>query len=359
MRVRWTDHLVRLVGRAEAAGARLAAAPADARADLARVARRESARLNARLDASPLTDETADRVDSREERGLPLVDAAFAPTAQVSRGWAGALGLDDLATQEVAAIEYANLLACADVEPEVAPAVFEEPLAVLARLHDEVLRGLVDPDVVGRPRRTDQGVADGAQGALLYRGADPDAIPGLLIELATWLTETSASLPALVVAGGVQERLLQWQPFEAGNGRLARVASRVVLRARGLDPDAVAVPERAFLADRRGYFAEIAATIRRRGDLTLWLERYGEALAAALEAAADDLVLRPVPAPDPRVNLEPGETITLPEYAERAGVTRASAALDLERLVAAGVLELQPQSRGLSYRRAGVSEGTV
>lgn len=370
MRIDWTDHLVALVGRTETAAARIAGAAPKRRAERARVARRERARLSARLDACPLEDATADEVDAREAAGLPAVEVLpeRPDGGQTGTGsWARALRLEGMATQEVAAVEYAGLLACADIEAEVAAWFFERPLEGLARLHAEIGRGLVDSGVAGRPRMTDQAVHDGAQGKVIYHAPKPVRVPDLLAELEAWLTRSSSGLPAAVVAGVLQERLLEWQAFETANGRLARAASTTVLRARGLDPNAVAVPERFLAADPAGYFAEVAATQRRRGDLAMWLERYLEALAVELEAAAADLA--PLPAPDlpPRAaqalsTLSEATVITVREYAERAGVTLATAAADLRLLAAAGEVRLEPRTHGLRYRRVtdrevGVTQG--
>lgn len=358
MRIDWTDHLVDLVGQAGAAAARLAMVPAARREAAVPAARAESARLSARLDASPLTDETAADVLAREAAGLPAagvvgVDAGAAPGAG---SWARALRLEGMETQQVAAVEYANLLACFDVEAQVAETFLERPLEGLARLHGELCRGLVDAEVLGRPRRTVQAVHDGAQGSVLYRAADPAEVAGALADLAEQITRRSAGLPALALAGAVHERVLDLQPFEAGNGRVARSASRVVLRARGLDADGLAVTERGLAADPLGYHAEVAAT-RRRRDLSLWLERYGEALVGALDAAADAFGPRPQPTLPERARavtdpLAPGDPLTVRQYAELAGTTVATARADLRLLAHAGVVALEPASRGLRYRRA-------
>lgn len=356
MRIDWTEHLVALVGQSEAAAARLALVPAARRAAAVPAARAESARLSARLDASPLTAETAAEVHARQAAGLAPVEDLAAPRETVTTGgWAQVLRLDGMETQQVAAVEYANLLACFDAETQVAETFLERPLEGLARLHAELCRGLVDPDVLGRPRRTVQAVHDGSQGSVLYRAAPPAAVAGLLDELAQQITRRSSGLPSLALAGAVHERLLDLQPFEAGNGRLARSASRVVLRARGLDPDGLAVAERGLAADPTGYHAEVAAT-RRRGDLSLWLERYGEALVTALDDAAEALAPRPRPTLPARARavadpLAPGDALTLREYAERAGTTVATARGDLALLARAGLLVLVPRSRGLRYRR--------
>jgi len=368
VRIAWTDHLVALVGRTEAAAARLAAAPAAARAALAADARRAAARLSVRMDASPLEEATADAVDARLAAGLPPVAAAPAQVpatgpaaagavgavgADPSGGWGRALRLEGMATQDVAAVEYADLLTALAHEDEAAALLEDRPLEALALLHRHVVHGLVAEDVAARPRRTDQAVHDGAEGRVLYRAADPAAVPALLDGLARWLTGRAGLLPGAVVAGVVHERVLEWQPYEAGNGRVARAASRAVLRARGLDPDGVAVPERVWATDLAGYHREVAATTR-RGDLSGWLERALEGTAAALEEAADAAAGQAPPAPPPHAaaalaGLAP--TFTLREYADLAGTTLAAAAADLAALARAGLATPEPGSSGLRHRR--------
>jgi len=355
VRVAYTDHLVDLVARAEAASARLAGADVARRRVAAASARRVSALLSLRLDGSPIEEATADAVDAGT---MPSIRAG--PQAADERGgWARVLRLDAMATQDVAAVEYANLLAAYDAEPALAEGFFDDPLRSLADLHALITRDLVPPEVVGRPRQTDQAVHDGAQGRMIYRAPDPDMLPGLLDDLAAWLGTRSVSLPSLVVAGVVHERILEWHPFEAANGRLARAASRVVLRARGLDPHGLAVPERELIEDPLAYYGEVAATIRRRGDLELWLERWGEMMLGALEDAADALDPRPRPTPPPRAliaveHLAVGDEITMAAYARRAGTSLSTARTDLRTLAAAGVVRVDPCTKGLRYRRIGV-----
>jgi Fic family protein len=287
---------------------------------------------------------------------VPPEAAQAQPEAVPARpgGWASALKLDGLPTQDVAAVEYANLLACYDAEPGIAATFFEQPLAAFDRLAVEIGRGLVDPGSLGRLRRSSQSISDGAQGRVLYHGPEPDRLPALLEELGGWLRSAAAGMPTVAVAAVVHERLLQWQPYEAGNGRVARAASRVVLRARGLDPDGVAVPEEALARDALGYYAEVAATQRRRGDLSRWAERCGEALADALGEAAAALGVGPS-SPATRglevlAALAPGEDLTLPDYALRRRVSLATARQELRDLTASGRLVREPGTQSLRYR---------
>lgn len=358
MRLGYSDHLVDLVAEAHAAAARLAAAEPGARRALTAAARRESARRSVRLDATPLSDAAADEVDRREDEGLPKVadrPGGVSPAAEVTAGWARSLKVDRAVEQDVAAREYANLLDCFDAEAAVGSWFLDRPRAALAELHAIICGGLLEPGAAGRPRRTELAVHDGAQGRVLFHAAPPARLDALLDELEAWVVGPGGRTPALVLAGVVHERILQWQPFEVANGRLARVASRVVLRARGVDRDGVAVAERLLGADPAAYYGEVSATIRRRDDLGPWLERTAEAVVAGLRAAADAAGVAP-PDPPPRAaavagGLEAGDTVTVAEYAQRSGTGRAGARADLHALVDARWLEPVPGTRGLRFRR--------
>jgi Fic family protein len=355
IRVPYTAYLVALVAEASFAAGRLRDLAEDVRAPLAQQARRSASRFSARLDASPLTDETADAVDDgRWEAPAEL------RTIERVAGWAGALRLDGMETDDVAAVEYANLLAAWDREADVAEEFFDQPLSVLAHLHGVVCQGLVAPDAIGRYRSTVQAVHDGAEGRVIFNTADPDQIPALMSGLERWLRGTdgegSAAFPAPVAAAVVHEVLLQWQPFEAANGRMARTASRLVLRARGMDPFGLAVPEGQWVGDPGGYYNEVAATIRRRGDLGPWAERSTEALVAALDEAVAATGLQVPRQPHPRAlqavaALTSGQAITVAEYAGRHGVSRETAWRDLRTLSVYGEMIRESKGLGRRFRR--------
>lgn len=351
----YSDHLVALCTRAATAAAEIGAAAPHLRAQVAATARSRGALLSARLDGSPITDVTAAAVAG----GIfaPETPGASTLAAPPVGGWAGALKLDGMPTQDIAAVEYANLLACLDAIPELARRVFADPRAVLERLHGLIAAGLVAPTAIGRPRVTVQAVMDGGQGRVLYNPPDPGLLPARLAALTAWLAGPSYRLPAVVVAGVVHERILQWQPFEAANGRVARAAARVVLHARGLPAVCVAVVEEALAADPLGYHAEIAASMRRRGDLRVWLERWGEAVAAGLEAAAVAAGRHeayPPPSEAARAvvaRLRPGETVTVAEHARMRGLTLPAAYADLLTLTVGGLLAQDTGTRGQRFLR--------
>lgn len=100
------------------------------------------------------------------------------------------------------------------------------PLQALARLHTVAVSGWVADNDLGRPRG-EAGVSE------------------RLTTLADVVAATQA--PGVLVAGVVHAELMALQPFGSADDLVARAASRVVLVARGVDPDALTVPEMGLL----------------------------------------------------------------------------------------------------------------
>ncbi|MDX1621116.1 MAG: hypothetical protein R3320_09010, partial [Nitriliruptorales bacterium] len=137
--------------------------------------------------------------------------------------------------------------------------------------------------------------------------------------------------------------------------RLARAAGRLALRARGLDPDGLGLPEVVLARDPIGYYEEVARTTRRR-DLTIWLERWGEAVVAGLrEALARSGLTHEEAASDrSRAFLEAWEQarFTIADYRAAAGVGPEDAKQDLRGLLDAALVRRVPGSRGLRFEVA-------
>lgn len=101
------------------------------------------------------------------------------------------------------------------------------PLQSLARLHTLAAADLVADEWLGRPR-------------------PQDGVPDRLAALAEVVTQATEA-PAVVVSAVVLGELLGLAPFMGGNGLVARGAARLVLLQRGLDPQAVSIPEQGLL----------------------------------------------------------------------------------------------------------------
>ena len=125
------------------------------------------------------------------------------------------------------------------------------PLQVLSHLHAVAAAGFVDDDERGRLRATS--TADDP----LRLGAPPEPadVARRMTALAGVLAGPSKA-PALVVAAVAHAEVAVTRPFTWGSGLVARSMTRLVLAARGVDPDGVTVPEAGLFAAGRSAYAE-------------------------------------------------------------------------------------------------------
>lgn len=297
------------------------------------------------------------RLDGASIEEPPDLDEVLAGTAwtdterpieERAGNWLDAFGGGEVDDDEVLAVEYRSMLAGLEADA-LAERLLTDPVDALAELHVVLTRGLLGPDDAGRARRTDQAVHDASVGKVIYRPAEVDRIPTRLALLSGWLVSAAAREHGLVVSGIAHLELLSIHPFEAANGRLARTASRLILRARGLDPHGGAIAEAVLAEDPLGYHQEIAATHRRR-DVTVWLERWGEAVTGGLRRSARRFgVLDASPPQRAEGFLDGRDRFTVADYRAEVGVGPEEARSDLGHLLDAGRIQRVPGSRGLRY----------
>ncbi len=125
------------------------------------------------------------------------------------------------------------------------------PLQVLAHLHVLAARGFEADDDLGRPRRQDEVVDP------LHMGTPVPwrEVSDRLVALADVLTRPTEA-PALLVAAIAHAELIALRPFHWGSGLIARASVRLVLAARGVDPDLLSCPEAGMLSLGRSSYVE-------------------------------------------------------------------------------------------------------
>ena len=143
------------------------------------------------------------------------------------------------------------------------------PGQCLARLHTLAAADLVGAELLGRPR-------------------SGDGVPERLAALARLVT-TPTRAPAVIVSAVVLGELLGLQPFQGGSGVVARAAARLVLLGRGLDPQAVSIPELGLVelgqaagqSSLAGYLTGSAAGVGG------WIVHWSQAVAVGARAGRD------------------------------------------------------------------------
>jgi hypothetical protein len=340
-----TPHLVGLVGETERLAAILAATePEPATRERLEA---EAAVATLVLDGSPLRAPPAGTAIAAH----PAIDPATTPAR--SGSWLDAFRVGEATDESILALEYARTRRALAADDLAAP-LLRDLRGTLEELHRRLTETLVADDVRARLRRTQQAVHDASVGQMVFRAPDPDVIEGRLGALEGWLTTSGAREHGLLVSGVLHVELLALHPFEAANGRLARTAARLILRARGLDPHRLALAEPVLATDPLGYHREVPATQRRR-EATIWLERWGEAVTGGLRLAARALGLL-----EPQVRgraegflrerTEPDFTVV--DYRGAVGIGPEESRDDLGALLDAGRIRRVAGARGLRFEIA-------
>ncbi|MDX1510372.1 MAG: Fic family protein [Nitriliruptorales bacterium] len=304
----------------------------------------DSERLASRLARLEL-DRGADRVD--DLLASLRLDGSTIPAA----GWQGAIRTRsdlDAADETIWEAEQAGLAAASQDLVAVGKALREDPTPTLARLHTQITEGLVAADRRGQWRLDERTVTDASVGRIIYWPTRPAEIGLAMAGLAAWVVGPGSREHPLVRSGWTLLHLLHIQPFDAANGRVARLAARALLADGRLDPHHVAPLNQIQEADAIGLFEEVAKTVRRR-DATVWLERWGEVVTTALRRA---LATHAEPEPPDEAAVAAVEALpdrfTITDWRERAGTGSDEG---LRQLLDAGRVAPVPGTRGLRFVR--------
>ena len=342
-----TPHLVTLIAEVTAL-TDLLRAVAEPDPDVVADTRNRALLATLQLDGSPV-----DVLPSEEQLaalGLPSVDDQPVPPARSSSWYMSFDAMTEVPDEHLQALEARGVAAAFGAD-ELAGELRDDPIGTLAALHTRLTVGLVAPERAGRPREVEQAVHDASIGRILYHTADPADIAAALQVLADWLRGPGVVAHGLITAGILHLEVLRIHPFDAANGRLARAAARLALRAADLDPHGLAAPEIALARDPLGYHEEVASTVRRR-DASIWLERWGDAVVAGLRGSCRGLGLLTTEPPAEAAAFLDGLTVpgfTVADYrAHRDGDVEAAHA-DLLALLDAGAIDRVPGSRGLRF----------
>ncbi|HEY40551.1 MAG TPA: Fic family protein [Dehalococcoidia bacterium] len=222
----------------------------------------------------------------------------------------------------------------------------------------------------GDYRRGDAKVRHPISRKPVYTGPVSGDVPDLMHQFGTWLVSDATSIHPVVAAGIAHLRFVEIHPFVDGNGRTARALTTLILQRGGYSFNKLLALERYFDVDLLKYCEAISATVGKRfeegRDLTEWLEYFSSALSVEVTMASNAVI-------DLRRMMERWHSILSQKgYVERhrdilayarinnsirprdvtkiAGVSAVTASSDLKRLVGAGLLDVEGQSRARVFR---------
>ncbi|MEO8084188.1 MAG: Fic family protein [Ardenticatenales bacterium] len=247
---------------------------------------------------------------------------------------------------------------------------FEWQSELFIAIHDRAMGG--DFAAGAGDYRSRQVFIGSVERGLVYVPPPPEDVARLVDELAVWL-RASEAVPAPVRAALAHVRLAGIHPFPDGNGRVARiVASLVMVRGGYRRPEFTSLEE-WWGAHRDDYYAAFACLGDRweaAADVTPFVQVHLRAQVTQVEALSlrsateraiwtvlEDIVTEDLNAPPRLANALFdaffGRSVTNRYYRGLADVQAATAASDLRRLEAAGLL------RSVGAGRATIYVGTT
>lgn len=155
-------------------------------------------------------------------------------------------------------------------------------LSIILNLHKILMKGLLEKEKIGKFRKGTIFVVDDlgdGREHLRFEGPDAKAVPILIRELLSWLTQADKDqLHPILKAGIFHLQLVSIHPFTDGNGRMARLLTTYILHRADWEFRKILVLEDYYNRDRLGYYnAENVVQGKKYqegSDITSWLEYF-------------------------------------------------------------------------------------
>lgn len=193
---------------------------------------------------------------------------------------------------------------------ELNGAIKEETVSLdidwLEKIQKTVTDGLIEGNRHGCIRKEPVFVNDPRTRTTIYLPPDHQDVAPLLEELFDFLKEKAQSVDPLILAGVFHKEFVIIHPFVDGNGRTARLATKVLLAKMGLNTFNLFSFENYYNQNVTRYFQEVGLTgnyydLKDQLDFTSWLEYFTDGIIDELlrvqkelekETASPDTTLR-------------------------------------------------------------------
>jgi Fic family protein len=235
-------------------------------------------------------------------------------------------------------------------------------------IHDRVMAGSFAQGA-GRFRNKQAHLAVSGTWQLVYQPPEPEQVPRLVEELASFAQRRQADLAAPVLAALMHVRLAGVHPFADGNGRTARVLASLVMHRGGYTRPEFTSLEEWWGSHRADYYAAfdcLGDRWKSNADVTPFIAAHVRAQRQQIDALSlrqdverqiwtilEDIATEDLGAPprlaDALYDAFFGRSVTNRYYREIADVSMATATNDLARLSAAGLLSSRGGGRSTEY----------
>lgn len=236
-------------------------------------------------------------------------------------------------------------------------------LNLILSIHRQVMKKLASGYQVGKLRQEPVFVNDPRSGKTVYWPPDHKDLPQLMNELVMFIHANKNTVDPLIAAGIFHKQFVVIHPFMDGNGRTARLSTKVLLAGMGLDTFDLFSFENYYNRNVSNYFFNVGVSgnyydIENSIDFTGWLEYFTDGIIDELLRVKK---LLPKVFISPQTELMPYHKkiiefirkkgyIAGRDYAKMTNRAKATRNLDFNKLIGLGLIERKNKGRATYYR---------
>jgi len=255
------------------------------------------------------------------------------------------------------ALEHLN-----DVLLKGEPAV---SLKLILETQKIVTKGLISKDRCGQIRREPVFVNDPRTGKTIYWPPDHQEVRPLLEELISFVHAKREQIDPLILAGIFHKQFVIIHPFMDGNGRTARLLTKVLLAAMGLNTFNLFSFENYYNRNVARYFEQVGVlnnyyAIKDKVVYTGWLEYFTDGIIDELLRVAKEI---PAAGVSPETAILPHHRQILDHIKDRGYITdkdygkmtkraKATRNKDFNKLISLGLIEKKGKGKATYYKLA-------
>ena len=233
----------------------------------------------------------------------------------------------------------------------------------LEKIQKLVVEGLVAKHNCGHIRQEPVFVNDPRAGKTIYWPPDHQEVIPMLKELFEFLKKNNRTIDPLVLAGIFHRQFVIVHPFVDGNGRTARLATKILLAKMGLDTFNLFSFENYYNSNVTKYFAEVGLLgnyydLVSQIDFTSWLEYFTDGIIDELLRVTKELEKEAINPEDVLKTyhqkiidfIKDNGFITDKDYTGLTKRAKPTRNLDFRKLIALGIIVKVGKGRATHYK---------
>jgi Fic family protein len=267
---------------------------------------------------------------------------------------------DHLRQSEQEIINYNQVLTDLGAQPE-----WQVTKALLLQIHQGVTKQLLPAHQSSRFRQEPVVVHDPRTGEVVYLPPDHGDVESLIDVLLAFVEANQDKLDPLLLAGILHKQLVVIHPFVDGNGRTARLASKILLARLGLNLFNLFSFENYYNQNVTRYFEHVGLSgnyydLVEAIDFTPWLEYFAGGILDEL-LRVQKVIEKKQASPATTLKsyhqqildtIDSQGFITDQDYARLTDRAKATRTKDFNHLIALGLIVRHGRGRSTHYRRS-------